>query len=159
MVSIPNLLTSIHCKSSPGNAIRSFSKPTSPLAIIGYAPIPTPDRPALRVASIQPFCDTQNAPNVDPTTNQTTSTRPLSESSLVPLQNTGAPGRPVPGGADVNINLAMSFDPSTFDLKINGVKIPASQCTRPAADHQWGTICSRFVAFRFGVYITCEQGD
>lgn len=64
----------------------------------------------------------QNAPNVDPTTNQTTSTRPLSESSLVPLQNAGAPGRPVPSGADVNINLAMSFDPSTFDLKINGVK-------------------------------------
>ncbi|SJL10012.1 probable Laccase [Armillaria ostoyae] len=64
----------------------------------------------------------QNAPNVEPTTNQTTSTRPLSESSLVPLQNAGAPGQPVPGGADVNINLAMSFDPTTFDLKINGIK-------------------------------------
>ncbi|KAK0469397.1 laccase 5 [Desarmillaria tabescens] len=64
----------------------------------------------------------QNAPNVDPTTNQTTSTRPLRESSLVPLRNAGAPGRPVPGGADVNINLAMSFDPTTLDLKINGAK-------------------------------------
>nr|AEO22162.1 laccase [Pleurotus ostreatus] len=56
----------------------------------------------------------------DPTTTSSTST-PLEETNLVPLENPGAPGPAVPGGADININLA--YGPSNvtnFELTING---------------------------------------
>nr|BAA85185.1 bilirubin oxidase [Pleurotus ostreatus]BAC65099.1 laccase [Pleurotus ostreatus] len=56
----------------------------------------------------------------DPTTTSSTST-PLLETNLVPLENPGAPGPAVPGGADININLAMAFDFTNFELTINGV--------------------------------------
>ncbi|KAF4593553.1 laccase, multicopper oxidase, benzenediol:oxygen oxidorectuctase [Pleurotus pulmonarius] len=60
------------------------------------------------------------APNADPTTTAPASPVQLAETDLVPLSNPGAPGPPVPGGADVNINLAMNFDFTNFELTING---------------------------------------
>ena len=53
----------------------------------------------------------------DPTTTQTGGSNPLSESSLSPLTNPGAPGSPVQGGGDVNLNLNIIFN--TTDLKFH----------------------------------------
>ena len=60
------------------------------------------------------------APITDPTTNQTTSVNPLKETSLSPLQNPGAPGKPFSGGADINLNLNITFD-ATPRYYINNV--------------------------------------
>jgi iron transport multicopper oxidase len=62
----------------------------------------------------------QGAPHSEPTTNNTSSAIPLHEQDLVPLENLGAPGNPTPGGADVNINLAMAYDSATRNFSING---------------------------------------
>ncbi|KAF5362289.1 hypothetical protein D9756_002103 [Leucocoprinus leucothites] len=58
------------------------------------------------------------APNKDPTTTQTPSTKPLRETDLVPRENPGAPGGSAP--ADVAINLAIAFNPSNFKFTVNG---------------------------------------
>ncbi|KAJ3576543.1 hypothetical protein NP233_g343 [Leucocoprinus birnbaumii] len=58
------------------------------------------------------------APNKDPTTTQTTPTKPLVEANLVPLTNPGAPGGSAP--ADVALNLAIVFDITTFKFTVNG---------------------------------------
>ncbi|RDB26960.1 Laccase-1 [Hypsizygus marmoreus] len=60
------------------------------------------------------------APNADPKTTQTPSTNPLVETNLHPLINPAAPGLPMPGAADVNINLAAAFDFTTLKFKVNG---------------------------------------
>jgi iron transport multicopper oxidase len=60
------------------------------------------------------------APNAEPTTNQTTSVDPLVETSLSPLQNPGVPGKPFPGGADVNLNLNIVFNTTALRFFING---------------------------------------
>lgn len=60
------------------------------------------------------------APAVDPTTTQAPSTQPLIESNLHPLASPAAPGNPVPGGADVNINLNAVFDFASLSFKVNG---------------------------------------
>ncbi|KAH9963956.1 laccase [Lactifluus volemus] len=44
-------------------------------------------------------------PVVDPTVNIPNCTLPLVETNLHPLQSSPVPGKPVPGGADININL------------------------------------------------------
>lgn len=59
------------------------------------------------------------APTVDPTTDKTDSTMPLAETDLHPLENPGAPGEPRIGGADVEINLDMGFDPVAGRFLIN----------------------------------------
>lgn len=46
----------------------------------------------------------------DSTTNQTTSVNPLKETSLSPLQNPGAPGKHFSGGADISLNLNITFN-------------------------------------------------
>lgn len=46
-----------------------------------------------------------SAPNVDPTTPLTNSTRPMVETSLQPLENPEAPGVPGVGNADVSLQL------------------------------------------------------
>ncbi|EDR14430.1 laccase, multicopper oxidase, benzenediol:oxygen oxidorectuctase [Laccaria bicolor S238N-H82] len=56
----------------------------------------------------------------DPTTNQTTSVVPMLETSLHPLTNPGAPGKPVAGGADVNINLNITFNATELLFTVNG---------------------------------------
>ncbi|KAG5643756.1 hypothetical protein DXG03_009691 [Asterophora parasitica] len=60
------------------------------------------------------------APNRDPTTTEKPSVKPLLETNLHPLKNPAAPGRPVAGGADVAINLHVTFDFSTLLFMING---------------------------------------
>ncbi|KAI0640620.1 laccase B [Trametes meyenii] len=54
------------------------------------------------------------APEVEPTTNATTSTSPLVETNLVPLTNVAAPGEPVAGGVDLAMSLNFSFNGSNF---------------------------------------------
>ncbi|KAF5374015.1 hypothetical protein D9615_009927 [Tricholomella constricta] len=60
------------------------------------------------------------APNADPTTTQTPNVNPMLETNLHPLVNAAAPGLPGPGGADVAINLAITFDYDALLFMING---------------------------------------
>ncbi|KAI1790089.1 laccase LCC3-3 [Ganoderma leucocontextum] len=50
------------------------------------------------------------ATNIEPSTNQTTSTAPFSETDSVPLDHAAAPGDPSPGGVDYALNLDFSFN-------------------------------------------------
>ncbi|KAJ7166783.1 laccase 1 precursor [Mycena filopes] len=61
------------------------------------------------------------APAAEPTTSST-GTNPLVETSLHPLVPSPGrvPGKPFPGGADVNINLNIALDFSTFKFTVNG---------------------------------------
>ncbi|KAJ3568733.1 hypothetical protein NP233_g5527 [Leucocoprinus birnbaumii] len=56
------------------------------------------------------------ASNSDPTGTQTTSTNPLVETNLHPLENPGAPGVHAVGAADVNINLPITFSGGKFSV-------------------------------------------
>jgi len=47
------------------------------------------------------------SPEMDPTTTQSKSIIPLMESNLRPLEDPGAPGTPVVGGADITLNLEL----------------------------------------------------
>ncbi|KLO10982.1 laccase [Schizopora paradoxa] len=69
------------------------------------------------------------APNADPTSasQPVANGTVLNEANLVPYTNPGAPGSPVQGGADVNINLVHAQDPVSHNFTINGVAfIPPS---------------------------------
>ncbi|KIL58885.1 multicopper oxidase [Amanita muscaria Koide BX008] len=59
------------------------------------------------------------APIADPKTPEEPSTNPLLETSLVPLNNPGAPGAPYPGGADINILLNITFNETLSTYYIN----------------------------------------
>ncbi|CAK5282922.1 unnamed protein product [Mycena citricolor] len=62
------------------------------------------------------------ANNSEPTTSQDTSVNGLvNEVNLHPLVDPGAPGGAFIGGADVQLNLALAFDLTTFKFTINGV--------------------------------------
>ncbi|KAI0778757.1 laccase 1 [Trametes elegans] len=50
----------------------------------------------------------------EPTTNQTTSTKPLNEVDLHTLASTPVPGSPVSGGVDLAINMAFNFNGTNF---------------------------------------------
>ncbi|KAI1781573.1 hypothetical protein LXA43DRAFT_908393 [Ganoderma leucocontextum] len=54
------------------------------------------------------------ATNIEPSTNQTTSTAPFSETDSVPLDHAAAPGDPSPGGVDYALNLDFSFNGTKF---------------------------------------------
>ena len=54
------------------------------------------------------------AADIDPTTNQTTSTLKLNETDLIPLSNLAAPGEATQGGVDVAINMDFSFNGTNF---------------------------------------------
>ncbi|KAH9968478.1 Steccherinum Ochraceum laccase obtained By multi crystals composite data collection technique [Lactifluus volemus] len=58
-------------------------------------------------------------PTVDPTTNIPKSSLPLIENNLHPLKRTPVPGKPTPGGADINIKLQIGLGPNGFT--VNGV--------------------------------------
>lgn len=45
---------------------------------------------------------------------------PMFETNLHPLENPGAPGQPRPGGADIVLNLNITYDSSKFAYSING---------------------------------------
>lgn len=62
----------------------------------------------------------KGAPKTDPKTSQPSQPKLLNEADLHPLTNPRAPGKPYPGGADVNINLALAFDPVAFRFSVNG---------------------------------------
>uniref|UniRef100_A0A8H7XPB5 laccase n=1 Tax=Psilocybe cubensis TaxID=181762 RepID=A0A8H7XPB5_PSICU len=55
----------------------------------------------------------------DPVTTSN-ATLPLVETNLHPLSNPAAPGVPIPGAADVNINLNILFNISTLKFTVNG---------------------------------------
>ncbi|KAJ7083807.1 laccase [Mycena epipterygia] len=60
------------------------------------------------------------ARNAEPTTSST-GTTPLLETALHPLVRSPVPGKPYPGGADVNINLNIAVNFDTFKYTMNGV--------------------------------------
>ncbi|KAJ7130380.1 laccase 1 [Mycena epipterygia] len=62
------------------------------------------------------------APVEDPATNVTTSVIPLVETNLHPVGQPLVPGLPVPGGADVTLNLVITLDFTTFKFSINGAE-------------------------------------
>ncbi|KIL62869.1 multicopper oxidase [Amanita muscaria Koide BX008] len=67
------------------------------------------------------------APLADPTTNQSTTTNLLAETSLSPLLNPGAPGAPTQGGADINLNFDILFNFTDLRFFVNGATfIPAT---------------------------------
>ncbi|KAJ7181098.1 laccase [Mycena filopes] len=59
------------------------------------------------------------APKVEPTTNFT-GTTPLVETALHPLVRIPVPGKPFPGGADVNLNLNIALNFTNFKFTVNG---------------------------------------
>ncbi|KAJ7664849.1 laccase 3 precursor [Mycena rosella] len=63
------------------------------------------------------------APIQDPATNATTSVIPLVEQNLHPvLTESVVPGLPVPGGADVTLNLVIALDFTSFKFTVNGAE-------------------------------------
>ncbi|KIL62858.1 multicopper oxidase [Amanita muscaria Koide BX008] len=60
------------------------------------------------------------APLADPTTNQSTTTNLLAETSLSPLLNPGAPGAPTQGGADINLNFNIVQNTTDSRFYVNG---------------------------------------
>ncbi|KAI0063810.1 laccase [Artomyces pyxidatus] len=60
------------------------------------------------------------APSKNPTSNSSLSL-PLVETNLHPLTNPRAPGNPVPGGADININLNVVINDAHTQFLVNGV--------------------------------------
>ncbi|KAI9057786.1 multicopper oxidase [Trametes sanguinea] len=54
------------------------------------------------------------APEVEPTTTQTTPTKPLNEADLHPLTPMPVPGRPEPGGVDKPLNMVFNFNGTNF---------------------------------------------
>jgi iron transport multicopper oxidase len=67
----------------------------------------------------------KGAKNADPTTQQTPSVLPLQEADLHMLNHPGVPGTPVAGGADVALNLRVSFGVNPGTYSINGVTFSA----------------------------------
>ncbi|KAF8217120.1 laccase [Mycena galopus ATCC 62051] len=59
------------------------------------------------------------AANVEPNT-VSTATNPLLETSLHPLVYSPVPGKPYPGGADINLNLNIVLDFATGQFEVNG---------------------------------------
>lgn len=57
----------------------------------------------------------------DPTTTSDLK-NPMLETNLHPLQNPGAPGQAVQGGADVTLNLNIGFNASSVSYSINGAE-------------------------------------
>ncbi|KAH9963470.1 Cupredoxin, partial [Lactifluus volemus] len=60
-------------------------------------------------------------PVVDPTVNIPNCTLPLVETNLHPLQSSPVPGKPVPGGADININLDVKLNDAHNAFLVNNV--------------------------------------
>ncbi|KAG6917344.1 hypothetical protein DXG01_002915 [Tephrocybe rancida] len=60
------------------------------------------------------------APERDPTTTQTSSTKPLKEVNLHPLIKPAAPGLARPGGADVNLNIVTTVNFTSSKYEMNG---------------------------------------
>ncbi|KAH9979128.1 laccase [Russula compacta] len=61
----------------------------------------------------------EEEPSTDPTVDIPTSSLPLNETQLHPLTPTPVPGNPSRGGADININLEVTFDTTALDFTVN----------------------------------------
>ncbi|KAG6836180.1 hypothetical protein H0H93_010585 [Arthromyces matolae] len=57
---------------------------------------------------------------IDPLTISHDVTRPLREKDLCALDKLPVPGRPYPGGADINLNFVTTFNRTLFQYQING---------------------------------------
>ncbi|ETW84726.1 laccse sensu stricto [Heterobasidion irregulare TC 32-1] len=62
----------------------------------------------------------KGAPTVDPTTPLVASTQPMVETNLHARENPSAPGKPVPGGADINYTLDVTFNGTAGLFEVNG---------------------------------------
>ncbi|KAK1222348.1 hypothetical protein PQX77_014798 [Marasmius sp. AFHP31] len=62
----------------------------------------------------------KGAPNANPTTSEKANPKLFKETDLHPVENPGAPGQPVRDGADVNINMLLTFDQPNEKFFING---------------------------------------
>ncbi|KAJ7513172.1 laccase [Mycena galericulata] len=67
------------------------------------------------------------APKSEPTTNSTIK-NPLLETSLHPLVPSTVPGKHVPGGADVNLQLSISVNANTGRFQLNGKTCEGTTC-------------------------------
>ncbi|OBZ74795.1 Laccase-2 [Grifola frondosa] len=65
------------------------------------------------------------APAEEPTTTNQSSINPLNEANLRALNNPGVPGKDFPGGVDLAMNLALSFNGSNFFIN-NATFVPPS---------------------------------
>ncbi|KAL0954254.1 hypothetical protein HGRIS_005382 [Hohenbuehelia grisea] len=63
----------------------------------------------------------KGAPIAEPTTQDVLPKKYLDETDLHALENPAAPGKPVPGGADVNLHLEFGFDFTQLLFTVNGV--------------------------------------
>nr|URA30353.1 laccase [Flammulina elastica] len=61
-----------------------------------------------------------HAKETEPTTFQADVVNALREVDIHPLKSLGAPGAPVPGGADVVLNMTLGFKPETGEFTMNG---------------------------------------
>ena len=66
----------------------------------------------------------EGAPEMDPTTSQNT-TNPLVETNLHPLTDQAAPGVPIPGAADVNLNLDIQYSFQENEFSMNNASFVA----------------------------------
>ncbi|PAV19801.1 laccase [Pyrrhoderma noxium] len=67
------------------------------------------------------------APASDPNSTAVANPVQLNEADVVPLINPGAPGLPVPGGADINLSMLIGKDPISGNFTMNNVAfIPPS---------------------------------
>ncbi|KAF8990705.1 laccase [Cyathus striatus] len=62
----------------------------------------------------------KGAPKSEPPVSKIIAGKLLEETDLHPLTNPAAPGIPQPGHADVNINLALAFNATSFKFSVNG---------------------------------------
>ncbi|KAL7283147.1 LOW QUALITY PROTEIN: hypothetical protein ACG7TL_002573 [Trametes sanguinea] len=68
----------------------------------------------------------EGAPEQEPTTTPSTSTKPLKETDLHPLVSMPVPGSPVAGGVDKAINMAFQFDGTNFFINGATFKPPTT---------------------------------
>ncbi|KAK0207898.1 laccase 2 [Desarmillaria ectypa] len=64
----------------------------------------------------------EGADDSEPTTSMQSHIVSIREAELHPLESPGAPGEPVPGGADVVLNITLGFDSHTNIFLMNGVQ-------------------------------------
>ncbi len=64
----------------------------------------------------------EGADDSEPTTSMQSDIVSIREVDLHPLESPGAPGEPVPGGADLVLNITLSFDANTSTFLMNGVQ-------------------------------------
>ncbi|KIL57545.1 multicopper oxidase [Amanita muscaria Koide BX008] len=112
----------ISTKSVTVNSLQIFAAQRYSFVLKAYQPVDnywiraTPDKGPVGSAILR----YAGAPVANPTTVKANTTIALLETSLSPLYDAGAPGNPVQGGADVNINLNIVFNTTESKYLVNG---------------------------------------